>query len=492
MEVLAIVLLCLLVYSSTLRFSLIVDDIRYADSIQRGLFANRKWGFQLLTSRLYGVGTFAKINKCRACKGHRKLPVHDNGKIQEVACHQCAGTGRSWQVDPFVEHGFTLFLHTLASVLVFFALGHNSISFAAALLYAIHPTNTQTSIWLNGRRYLINVIIVLTMMILGPLAAPLYFVTPFFQVNAIFAHVIYGWWGLALTAAAVIYAWPRWLKARVDSRMKSILNPDMRTWHPGRFIIIIKTFGFYTMQMVLPQRTMVVYPFIANWGLNKQGNKDAYSIDLYFVIGFLAIGLSSFGFLTLQGPEKWWVAFGFLALLQQCNIIPATQTIADRYCSIPIIFVAYFLAKTAGPIGCIIIGTYYLTSLFAALPLFKDINSYYDYHLYFDPFGTIVRKFKINWMLKSHDVMGAWELIKQGIIRNPNDFAMLYQAAICMAQMGDTKMFTYYLDKAEENHYIGQEEAWGQHLKDLRKANNDNKKNRIGAMSPKDYAQRIK
>jgi hypothetical protein len=73
-------------------------------------------------------------------------------------------------------------------------------------------------------------------------------------------------------------------------------------------------------------------------------------------------------------------------------------------------------------------------------------------------------------MLKTDDVMGAWELIKAGLIHNPNDFSMLYQAAICMGKMGDHKMFVYYMDKADENHYLGQEPFWASHMKQIRES----------------------
>lgn len=467
-EIILIIALCVVAFLPTINFHLIVDDIRHASSVQSGMFANQKLSLRSIASRLYGVGTLAKIDQCPRCKGRRRMPEYIEGSIKEMPCVNCKATGRAWVIDTKAEHAFTMLLHTTACVLIYFAFGQNVVSTCAAMLYAVNPTNTQTSVWLNGRRYLVNVIIVLLMISLGPLAAPLYLFTPLLQVNAIFAPVMYGWPGFILVGAVIAYAWPKWIKSKVDQRFKGIINEDMKTWHPGRFVVVVKTFGWYTAKMIFPSRTMLVYPYIVNWGLHKEGNDDAYRLDLFFFIGVVAMLAAVFGFATLEGNEKWWVALAFLSLLQQCNIIPATQTIADRYCSIPIIFVMYFTAKFVGPIGTTLLATYYLTRLFEALHLFRDINSYYDYHLFHDPAGTIVRKFKINWMLKSGDVMGAWELIKAGLIRNPKDFSMLYQAAVCMAQMGDKKSFDHYMDKAEENHYLGQEKLWAPHIQEMR------------------------
>jgi hypothetical protein len=129
----------------------------------------------------------------------------------------------------------------------------------------------------------------------------------------------------------------------------------------------------------------------------------------------------------------------------------------------------------------------------SALPLFKSINSYYDYQLFYNPNDTIVRKFKINWMLRTDDVMGAWELIKAGLIRNPEDFSMNYQAMVCLGKMGDAKMALHYLDKAEANHYIEQEPQWREHLKQMREQlEMNNKPMRPNHISPKDYARGVR
>jgi hypothetical protein len=471
MELLFLISLVCIVFFRTIYFQIIVDDIRLLDQIQKGSLGG-KWTaknfLQRIASRLYGTGTWARIGKCSTCRGTRNIDAFGDDSRKTIPCPACKGTGKAWMVSLKEEHATTLVLHTLATCLVYLALGHNQVSFFAAILYAVHPTNLQTSVWMNGRRYLVNVIIVLLMALLGPAGLLLYLITPLFQVTAIFAPVMYGWWGILVSGAMLLYAWPRFIRGKVKSRLDQIYNLDMKIWHRRRIIIIVKTMGFYLLQMTVPSRTMMVYPLLANWGLNKDGNDEAYRCDLYFYAGLVGLGVLAVGPFLLSGQERWWLILLGLATLQQCNIIPATQVIADRYCSVPTIFMTYFVAKFAGPIGSTILGLYYLNGLFSALPLFQDIHQYYNYHLFYDPKGIIVRKFKVNWLLKTGDIIGAWELIKVGLTHNPGDFSMNYQAAVCMAQMGDKKAFESYLDKAELNGYLGQESQWVEHLKQMR------------------------
>ena len=116
-------------YLPTIKFSVIVDDIKHYEKIQKGLFGTLKDNFRLgnLISRLYGGGTFY-TNK--------------------------------YKHNTEIDHAFTIFLHAVVCVLIYLALGKNEISFWAAALYSVNNVNNQTSIWLNGRRYCMSIIFV--------------------------------------------------------------------------------------------------------------------------------------------------------------------------------------------------------------------------------------------------------------------------------------------------------------------------------------------
>lgn len=52
-----------------------------------------------------------------------------------------------------IDHGLSILAHTLVCVMMYLALGHNEVSFMAALLFSVNPTNNQGSVWISGRHY---------------------------------------------------------------------------------------------------------------------------------------------------------------------------------------------------------------------------------------------------------------------------------------------------------------------------------------------------
>ena len=497
----------IVLYFRTIFFTIVVDDIRQYSRIQ----ASPHWGkfsfkniLGFLSSRLYSGGTFSFIKDCWTCKGKLIVEAFDNNtqdkKIQNVTCPTCHGTGRARSINTRLDHAFTLFLHATICVLIYFALGHNKISFFAAMLYSCNPANNQTAIWLNGRRYAVNIILTLLAALTSPFGILLLLFTPLFQFTAFFSPVLFGWWGCALIPVALFLGRDRIIHF-YKVRMKSIVNPDMTTFHKGRVIVTIKTFGFYIRKMLFPGRTFMCYPFLANWGLTKEGNNEAYRLDSNFYVGIGALSACLAGLFILKGNYFFYLLFMTLATLQWCNIQTATQTAADRYISLPNVFMMFFVSAfcftylgSYALVAIAALGAYYVTTLQTTMLMYQDINTYYDYHNYFDPKNTITRKFKINWMLKTGDVLGAWDLIRTGLVLNPTDFSMNYQAAVATMLMGDTKMSNFYLDNCDKNHYINQESLWTKSIQEIREKNKQASQpfKRQAGMSPTDFAKGIK
>jgi len=151
MEILTIIIVNFILYFKTIFFNIIIDDIRMRAEHEKKNTYN-KWNFKCIVDRLYGAGTFKDLR---------------------------------------VDHGFTIVLHTLAAILIYLSFGSNIVSFYAALLYSVHPVNNQTAIWLNGRRYIVNVILVLLIWMFKPIGIVAYAVTPLFQIGAISAPLLY-------------------------------------------------------------------------------------------------------------------------------------------------------------------------------------------------------------------------------------------------------------------------------------------------------------
>ena len=257
--ILTIIVLCLIVYFRSIKHSYVVDDIstykRRHDDPVKFSFKNRIKGgvpgiIRFIKERLYG--------------------------------------GCSFGLNIEYDNVFRVSLFTLACVLIYLCLGHNTISFWAAVLFAVNPINNQLSLWANARRYLVNVILVLLMIKFAPLGVLLYFLTPLFQMTAVFSPILLGnpWYLLAIPAAVLIGQ--KEIRCKIKTRYKIIKDSDRTEYHPRRLIITVKQFGHYFFKMIAPGRCAMTYDRLYYWGITKEGNKDAYAINIDFARGILA------------------------------------------------------------------------------------------------------------------------------------------------------------------------------------------------------------
>lgn len=467
-KVLLIIVFNLILFFRTLRFSLCVDDVRqYQRVFNSGFPLFFKNPLAAIQARLYGGGTFGRIS----------TETEDTPANREKA--------RKFSE---LDHLFTVSLHTLASVLVYIAFGSTQISFIAAILYSCNPTNTQTSIWLNGRRYLVNVILVLTMVILSSIkygwiaAIPLYALTGLMHVTAIFSPVIFvGFISIPLMILFYLL-FGKNIDDRVRSRMSSIHSKDWKNYTPKRLIIITKTYGFYFFKMIFPGKTLINYPTLFFWGVTKQGNDDAYSINFDFYVGIVSFVITGIIAAVVPPAYKGYVIFMFLAILQWCAIIPATQLLADRYVSTAMPFMMFFLAFfIQSPIVLIALAGFYTAKLWSTSEMFESIFSYWKYQMYHAPHITTPRKEVIDYLIQRGDFFKAFFYVREGLEYLPNDFALLHRAAICSKAIGSRKNALEFVMRAEQNMYLDQEETqkeWCQFFKDQMKKEDTTQINR--------------
>lgn len=440
-----------------LGYGLVVDDVRRVKDVLGGLY-ERCGGLRWCGERLYGVGTFA----WRCCRG-------------EDRCVKCVGSG-GWRVNVRVERVLTVLMTSVVGVLIYWVFGRGEVSLAAAVLYVINPVNHQVTVWLNGRRYMMVVVVVLLMMLV-PYGILLYPLTYLFHGSGIFAPVVLGLgWEWVFVPFMLLVNRKR-LKKFVGSRLKMIVSPDLLNWSPKRLLVCVKMFGFHFWQMVFPWRVRMSYGYLSEWGMNREGNEAAYRIDLRFWLGVAALGLGVGGLFTEQ---RWYFLFILIGLGQWCGVVSVFQYCADRYVSVVNIFVMYLLSfwtyKLFGFYGTVVlvgVAGYYLAELLHVMEMYRDMDHYFEYHRFYDPKNPVVGKFHVNARLQNKDVLGAWELVKEGLKHHPTDFTTLFQAGVVTQALGDVMASEEYFSRAEKNYYIGQEEVWKGKLGELRKVNRD-------------------
>lgn len=445
-EALSIVIVNIILYSYTLTFDLVMDDMQWYEKHSKGWFEKEPNILKLISLRLYSGGTFG-FNKT-------------------------------------IDHLVTMMMWTLLCVMSYFAFGASRESFIGALLLSCHPLMNQLSIWLNGRRYLVCAILLMGMMILfntklWVLALPLYLLSGLFQVTVFFAPVLflmkmkYGWLALG-TIGILLFGIKDWVIGKIKNRLTMIPCEDLRQWNPRRPIVIVKLFGFYFWKMLIPGRVSMIYDFIQMFGRTREGNEDAYSINGDFYRGCISFGLC--GAMVYLLPHSLWpmAAFMILALIQWCAIIPVTQMLSDRYASISTIFMCFFISYLSlhylpATIAYCVITAFmvqYLYSTIIVFKMYKNIDTWYDYHTENNPGNLAVTNLRIGMHLSQRRLFQANALLERALAIHPNDYALNYLGYISAMIFQNLVLAQGYINKCKTSIYLGEEIERSQEISD--------------------------
>lgn len=456
MEILIIILFNALLYYKTIWFLIIVDDVRHYKWLKENNGFNPVSNLPLwrrpiawIQQRLYGAGLF----------GWRTYKKDGKEKV-----------------DYRWDHLAVLVLHTINCILIYLAFGKNIVSWSAAMLYACNPANTQTSIWLNGRRYAVCVFLTLLMILAMPYAwlgwgLPFYLFTPIFQLTAVFAPVMYGlkavW--IWLLAPIIIYLMRNRIVEFWKLRTSAVFSPDHLEFTPKRLIVCIKSFGFYVWHMIFPGHVRMTYDSLYWWGRTEVGNKEAYAFNWDFWKGVLCfVGMCAVGYFV---QEKWMWLFMMLAIAQWCCVIVCIQYNTDRYASIPIVFMMYFLCQLSyqyvGWWSLLMLAVYYVVNLQHSMRQYKSMQDFMDYHAYHDPLlpKTQLEEVKALFIKDNfHARIRAMAIIDQLIIRYKcRDYDTLRFAADSLRLWGLLEEAVTLSHEALNNPYIGCAERAKEH-----------------------------
>lgn len=361
------------------------------------------------------------------------------------------------------DHALTLLLHATICCLIYEVLGHNNISFWAAILYAVNPINHQTAIWSNGRRYALNIILVLVMLALPkPWGLLAWVCTPVLHLTAVFAPLMMGWkYALAIPVAGAIAWYWQWNDYKM--RLSTQETQEMLKYTAKRIIPSIKLFGFYFIRSFWPGRVMMVYPHLYFWGLTKEGTEDAHRLNLSFLRGVLALGLSFLGLICLSGQERLYLIFAILSIVQWCGFLTVTQHSCDRYIATATPFMMYlfsFLLFThagqwATPIALFFVGLY-ISELNVVMRMYKSIISFHEYQNFNYPDNIVSRGAMVHGMMAEKQPLIAWYEIQTALRYHPYDMRInILAAEICLV-MADKPRAQHHLNTAMQGCYDGQ------------------------------------
>ena len=446
MTLLILLAIVLVVCLPSIMFGYITDDIRWVSQHQQDKRFSQSWRW--LRDRLYGAGTLMRWRKCQQCSGtgSQKIAEIKDGRIEytdEVAqCNVCQGKGKIYTALPLEEHALAIGIHLAIVATVAYVMG-----LPCAMLYALHPACTSTALWLNGRRYAIATIVALLAFKAGVFGGLLLALSAYFMPLA--APLLFTKLSYAPFVLVAVVFWVLMYKSNYVNRLKTV-SKEIGKDGFKRGLVVLKCFGWYVSRAILPGRTMMQYAYLQEWGVTEAGQRQAYEPDAYLIVG--SVSLIALASLAFVGDYN---ALGFIVcILPWCGLLPTNQILADRYLSLANVFMMALVASIVPRETQFALAGYYASRFTESFPMFVSIESMFDWHNYFHPANIICRKLKANWLLKTDKVSTAWEVIKEGLKHKPNDFTLLYLAAIAQVKGGEKKHAKEFCALARKNKYL--------------------------------------
>lgn len=341
MEYLALITLVPLFFSPTLFFGYVVDDIEW----------QRKMKF------------FWKIRDRKPLAFWKKIT------------YGCTGACPLW-----VDHLITITLHTLNCLCICYLFGY-----MAAIIYAVHPTNHQISIWLNGRRYQLSIFLSLISIInpyVGFIAYPLALwihpiSAPAFILSAVInlSYIPLLW----LIIGSLFYGHiEKWTK----NRFKIQDNEIFQKFEWGKITLSIKCLALYWYDALIPFNIKMFQPQI--WGMELTGNrKRMYDLNVHFWLSIAFLSAIHVGVWLVDSSSLKWAILFDLCLFQWLPIWKnPVQLYANRYSGLAMVFYGVLFVKLFYSIAPFLV-------LYLGMVTLKDMHMYRDVYAYM--FSQIIR-----------------------------------------------------------------------------------------------------
>lgn len=421
------------------------------------------------------------------------IPVFQNPPKFENFFHKilCWIDGRCRWADPKsrpevqvkqmqADHALTMLLHTAVCVFIYTGFGASDISFLAAILFSLNPTNNQGSVWISGRSYVLACLGMtgaLTFATVFPvLAAAFILLATYTNAGFIAPLAFLGSKALPYVWMAIPFAmWINWSRFRgnVQNKMTKEMITEDKAIKPEKLILVLKTFGFYTALSLIPFNNAFYHSFLQS--SSGSGVQKAYSLkDRFFWIG-LAFA-AGFAWYVLTHPWDM-VSFALLwyciCLAPFCNFMRMSQETAERYAYLPNAGLMFVLAALLinYPMVTAIFITMYAVRMWFLMDMYQDDYYLLEHACLQDPsswFVWHVRALK-RWENKSyHEAVILWTMAR---MISPNEFKILFNLATVCMFAGHKEEAQQWLAMAEKNIPAGQEEASNIYISDWRKGN---------------------
>jgi len=363
-----------------------------------------------------------------------------------------------------VEHLQRLGVHIINCCLIYIAFGKTNVSFLAALLFSVNPWGNQIPCWLNAIGYGVSCMMVLLMVILKGWALAFYLFTLLWHLTPAFAPFLFLYLGpWTKTFIFIPYILIVFLSRgrvplyKVQDNATMFERGKYATWplthiYPKKLIFIVKTYAYYTFNVIFPRRLGIFHVFGYSFGLATSDTEKWQKVCPLFFAGVGLMIANLFLIVKFWGTPLSFGLFWYnLFIGQWCNFIILYQTITDRYSYLAQVGMMLALAYTLSiaPYGyymAAIFLTFYTTKISYYLPAFKSMEDYIEMNLQEFPDNYACW----NWVgilesgkNRKFSAIRAWA---KGLHYRPNDYWLNFNLGQLLRVMG-------YLDEAEKYLY---------------------------------------
>lgn len=341
------------------------------------------------------------------------------------------------------DRAISIGMHALMSVLI--VIGFNPI---AGMLFAVHPTNMQVGVWLNGKRYAVCGIIAM-MMWLTPFAILLYPLVFTFQPLGILSLAlpfIKGhWWlllALPLVAFGALQYWNSYFQRRIVLRFKDTEGSEFAKFEWRKVIFMIKSLGVYFRQSLFPLTNVMYYEDYFGVSHTDEGLKTMYKADKGLVVGLLALVVV---LTQWEGGLWWWMMFIF----QWLNLITITQTFADRYTYIANVGMCMWVS-TMSPVVWLMLLGYYIARSWENTRQYEGFIQMMKYNHYHSPKNPqAAQNMAVCWMKDGRFIMDAFCMARDTLLKHPGSCTLNFIMGEALCKLGDFKNGIKYLKKSK-------------------------------------------
>lgn len=381
-----------------------------------------------------------------------------------------------WHKNKFVgieteemEHFIALLLHTLICVMIYLAFG----SIIAALLYSVNPVNNQGTIWPGGRGYALPILCILLALTWNWAAIPALIFCTSFTIGFLAPLTMLGsikWYLVGVGVLGWIIHARKFTTAVKNKSVAESFTEDRLSFHPRKFVLAIKTFGFYLTLCLIPFRITFYHNFLQSAAGSLK--HKAYTIwDRYFWIGLTALYLMTWYWITQPWSTLSWALLAWcISVAPFCNFVRANQEIAERFVALPNVFLMFALALLVAPYPLMIVAflVFYATRTYYTLMLYQDEYFVTECAVIEDPhawWAWHCRAMK-RWDTQSYkEALILWVMAK---LISPKEFKILMNIATCLRLLKNDKEAEAYLKLAEDNIVRGQEKEAAEFIKQHR------------------------